>query len=211
MRECFFTNWNKTLVLASTDVQTYTVQKREEKKQTPIQTNFSLIRLAVGGLRWTKSKSNFCQVGSRREGWKIRRRESVSEGLRGKKKSARGGLVLQDTTLLFSNRGKEFMKSRLMLNQCSIRGILLLIGNLHVKMGFGGRIKGAGTLYLASHTSCILVFQSYADKIALAGGCGNDFGRSVRPWRWNFSVFSLSWHAAQSHTPSPQRGAHLNG
>lgn len=43
MSENFCTNWNKTLVLASTDVKTYTVQKgeRKEKKQTPIQTNFS--------------------------------------------------------------------------------------------------------------------------------------------------------------------------
>lgn len=74
MSECFLTNWNKTLVLASTHVKTYTVQKgeRKEKKQTPIQTNFSLIRLAVGGLNLTKSKSHFCQVGSQwrtREGW----------------------------------------------------------------------------------------------------------------------------------------------
>lgn len=47
-------------MLASTHVKTYTVQKgeRKEKKQTPIQTNFSLIRLAVGGLNLTKSKSN---------------------------------------------------------------------------------------------------------------------------------------------------------
>ncbi len=58
--QVFLTNWNKTLVLASTHVKTYTVQKgeRKEKKQTPIQTNFSLIRLAVGGLNLTKSKSN---------------------------------------------------------------------------------------------------------------------------------------------------------
>lgn len=63
--------------------------------------------------------------------------------------------------------------------------------------------KGACTLAVYDR-SCILTFQSYANKITLAEASRNDFGRAVRPWRWNFSVFSLSWHAPKSQIQSQQ-------
>lgn len=79
--------------------------------------------------------------------------------------------------------------------------------NLH---GFWGELsklnvqkKGASTLAVY-YRSCILTFQSYANKITLAEASRNDFGRAVRPWRWNLSVFSLSWHAPKSQIQSQQ-------